>query len=463
MAIVTAVIYTRISKDERDDRLGVDRQERQCRELAELEGLDVADVLVDNDVSATRGQRPAFEQLVDMLKAGQADTVVTYHVDRLYRRTADLERLVELVEATGAQVRTVAAGDLDLTTASGRMVARMLGAAAQHEVERLGERLRAKSDELAAKGKPPGGRPPFGYGPGYIIDADEAEAVQFMARRVLEGASLLAIARELDARGVSTRMGRPWHHSTVRASLVNPAVAGLRVHRREVAGPGDWAPVLDRDEWERVCAVLADPARKRKQPARKYLLSGLVQTPTGDNMIGRPDRGAGGTTRRTYATRVAKDRPIVTHAAVDADALEEVVVSAVLEVLDGAALPVPNTAPAPLEVSAIEAELAELAELRGAGTISLAEWLAARGPLQQRLAAARASAGTGADRSPTIIRRLSEPGAVRQAWPDLDIETRRQIIGTVVDRIVVGPATRGRWTDTLDRLTGDGHGIIWKA
>lgn len=461
-----AVIYCRISKDERNDRLGVDRQERLCRKLAADEGIEVHAVLIDNDMSASKGRRrPAFEQMVEILKAGQADTIVTYHVDRLYRRTTDLERLVDLVEATGAQVHTVAAGDLDLTTASGRMVARMLGAAAQHEVERLSERLTAKSDELAASGRPPGGRPPYGYGKGYVIAEAEATALRFMARRVLEGASLLSIARELDADGIPTRQGRRWHHSSVRASLINPAVAGLRVHRREVAGSGNWEPVLDRDHWEQVRAVLADPARKRKRPATRYLLSGMVETPTGDHMIGRPDHGAAGTTRRCYATRSAKDKPTTTHASVGAEELEELVVAAVLDALDDAALPIagPPEVAAP-EVAEIEAQLAELADLRGRDEITFAEWAAARAPMVERLEAATAAAGAVGRQTPVKLLKLAGPGAVRRHWPDLDFETRRQIISTLVEKVIIGPATRGRWTPLADRIMHDnGHGVVWKA
>lgn len=43
------------------------------------------------------------------------------------------------------------------------MVARMLGAAAQGESERMGARVRMKGDELAARGSAPGGRAPYGY------------------------------------------------------------------------------------------------------------------------------------------------------------------------------------------------------------------------------------------------------------------------------------------------------------
>lgn len=455
-----AVIYCRISKDDRGDHLGVDRQERACRKLAADRGLDVREVLVDNDVSAySRKARPAFEQLVDMLKDGAVAAVVCYHADRLYRRATDLERLVDVVEATGAQVHTVAAGDVDLSTASGRMIARMLGAAAQHESERMGERLRMKSDELAAKGRPPGGRPPYGYGKGYAVNPGEAAAVRRMADRVLAGASLLGIARELTADGIPTREGRPWHHSSVRATLVNPAIAGLRVHRREVAGPGDWTPILEREMWEQVRAVLADPARKRKRPTREYLLSGLIETPTGDRMIGRPDRRADGTvTRRTYATRT----PATTSMAIDADKLEACIIDVVLAALDDAPLPLPtDSAPGP-GVTAIESELAELAKLRGEGTISLAEWLAAREPLQERLTAAQRAAGR---KAPTqLAKLLQEPGAARKAWKNLDLGEKRQIIEVAIERIVLGPATRGRWTPVEDRLLpANGGRIHWKV
>lgn len=406
---------------------------------------------------------------MDLLSNREAFAVLTYHCDRLYRRGDDLERLVKMVEASGAQVHTVAAGDVDLSTASGRMVARMLGAASQHEVERLGERMKMKSDELAAKGRAPGGRPPFGYSwewtrestgemrRRYAIDPDEAAALRTMARRVMEGSSLLALARELDAAGVRTREGRPWHHSTVRASLVNPAVAGLRVHRREIAGPGEWTAILDRPTWEEVRAVLADPARKRTRPARRYLLTGLVFNPSGDPLVGGPSKGPDGTmSRRAYATR----SPASPSLSIGADDVESLIIEAVLQRLDHAALPEPAVATPEgggAAVADLEAELAELAELRGAGTISLAEWMAARGPLQERLAEARSAAGrTGRPRRRSDL--LTTPGAARRAWPDLDLSAKREIVAAVVEQVTVMPATRGRWTQLVERVD-----VTWRA
>jgi len=164
-------------------------------------------------------------------------------------------------------------------------------------------------------------------------------------------------------------------------------------------------------------AVLADPARKKRRPAQRYLLTGIVDSPAGDPMIGRPDRGAGGVTdRRTYGTRT----PARQHVNVDADDLEAMVVEMVLTALDDAALPAaPAANHGGEEVATLEADLAELAALRGAGTVSMAEWLAARGPLLERLEVAKTAAG-GETRPAALEQLLSQPGAVSQGLAVID-------------------------------------------
>lgn len=47
-----AAIYARISSDPEGDRLGVTRQVDDCRAMAERRGWPVAEVYVDDDVSA---------------------------------------------------------------------------------------------------------------------------------------------------------------------------------------------------------------------------------------------------------------------------------------------------------------------------------------------------------------------------------------------------------------------------
>jgi hypothetical protein len=177
-------------------------------------------------------------------------------------------------------------------------------------------------------------------------------------------------------------------------------------------------------------------------------------------MLGRPDRGAGGRTdRRTYSTRAGAAAP----GAVDADDLEAAVVEMVLIALDESVFPNDSSDSAPMgEVARLETEMEELAAAHGNGIISMNEWLAAREPLQVRLDAAKA--GARPNRRADVDKLLTKRGAARKAWPDLDFATRRTILETIVDKVIVGPATRARWTTIEERLDpAQGYGIVWRV
>lgn len=119
---------------------------------------------MDNDLSAYSGKaRPEYERLLEDMRSGRIDAVVAWHPGRLHRSPRELEDFVDVVEKAGATVETVAAGAVDLSTPSGRMVARMLGAASRYESEHKAERVRRKHMELAERGIPTkGGHRPFG-------------------------------------------------------------------------------------------------------------------------------------------------------------------------------------------------------------------------------------------------------------------------------------------------------------
>ena len=96
VSVRSAAVYTRISSDPDGTQLGVDRQEQDCRALAEELGWTVAEVYQDNDVSAfSTKPRPAYERMLADLREGHRDGVLCYHIDRLTRRNKDLDRFLE--------------------------------------------------------------------------------------------------------------------------------------------------------------------------------------------------------------------------------------------------------------------------------------------------------------------------------------------------------------------------------
>lgn len=218
-----AVIYARLS----NGSANTPSQVRRCRELGARLGATIVAVKVDDDRTAMgkngqRADRPAYDEAVDLLTTGAADAVLCLHTDRLYRQSRDLEPLITVVENTGVMVYPVETGPLDLATASGRMVARMLAAVASHEVERARERMLDKKEDLRAAGVNHGGPRAFGYQPVQPhakgeapavpqVDETEAELIRMAADAVLAravdpdtGLTLAGICRAWNDKGALT-------------------------------------------------------------------------------------------------------------------------------------------------------------------------------------------------------------------------------------------------------------------
>lgn len=286
-APLRAAIYCRISRDRSGEGSNVEIQERRCRDLAERLGYVVAAVYVDNDISAYSGKaRPGYRAMLDAVRRGEVSAIVSWHTDRLHRRLTDLEELVTLAEATAVQIRTVTAGEVDLSTASGRMNARILASVAQKEVEQTRERIQSKRAAMAEEGRYRGGKRPYGYEKdGRTVRTKEAEVVRRVTRDLLAGRSLRSLANELNAAGARTSSGAQWTSLSLRDVIVRPRNAGL-IHRGRATVPdvkivGDalWEPLVDRDTWHAVHALLTDPTRRPKNHTSdsQWLGSGIYR------------------------------------------------------------------------------------------------------------------------------------------------------------------------------------------
>lgn len=272
-----AAIYLRISLDRTGERAGVERQETECRELCARLGFEVGEVYVDNDISATSGRRrPAFEKLL----ADRPPIVVVWHIDRLVRKTSDLEKVIDM----GGLVHAVTAGTIDLSTPAGRAVARTVTAWSTYETEQKGERQRAAHRQRRAQGRVWWNRRPFGYTQQAEVVEDEAEILATVYRGVAAGeTNLTAWARRLNQAGHTGTRGANWTSPNLRAVLLA---------ERNVGGP-TWEPVVDEATYRRVREILTSGGRPGGKP-RVGLLTGLgrcsvCKGPVGvANLVNRP-------------------------------------------------------------------------------------------------------------------------------------------------------------------------------
>lgn len=283
-------IYARISDDPTGQALGVDRQIAECREFAEQRGWTVREVHIDNDISATTGKtRPAFEALIQ----SDPEAILVWHTDRLVRLTRDLERVIEL----NVNVHALHAGHLDLSTPSGRAVARTVTAWATYEGEQKSERQRAAHRQRVATGKAWWPVRPFGFERDGSERPDEAAAVRKAYDMLIDGEPLAGVAREWNRLGfVRGRTGKPWTSPMVRQILMNARNAGIYVYNGEETGKGAWAALVQEESFRAAVHILSDPARRTGGGGpRQHLLTGVIHC----GKCGATVRGA---TRGQYKT-----------------------------------------------------------------------------------------------------------------------------------------------------------------
>jgi DNA invertase Pin-like site-specific DNA recombinase len=474
--VTKAGIYVRISADRLGDAAGVRRQRKECEALCKSLKWQVVAVYEDNDVSAYRNRkRRGYEHLISDLKDGTINAIVARHPDRLVRRTRELEDLIDLIEATGAKVKTVMAGDYDLSTASGRMAARVVGAVAQHESEQKSERIKAKARELAEQGKVGGGGTrPFGYQKDRRrINQREARFVREAVQQIIGGASLRSIAADWNRRGIKTPTGGEWSTPALRRMLTSARIAGWREHStngrwqdREMVAPAEWKGIIDRETLEEVRAILRDPDRtKRRMPPRKYLLMGLMKCGLcGAKLIARPRQDK----QRCYVCATGPNFKGCGKIRTLSEPVEDLVTAAALirldspKVRDGlrrqASDGSDQSKRSAAELVKLESRLDRLTiEYSVEGLHSKAQFQKAKGELDRRIEKLRRELAAG--RRPSAALHVPEGGAaLRKWWDGATIEQQKRLLETVIDKIVINPAVKGRNTFDPERVD-----VIWRA
>jgi DNA invertase Pin-like site-specific DNA recombinase len=275
-----AAIYARISMDRTGEGLGVQRQSDDCLALAKKRGLTVVATLSDNDISAYSGKRRAgYEALLGMIRSGEIDVVIAWHTDRLHRSVRDLETYIEACEHHRTSTLTVRAGELDLSSAAGRMLARMLGSVARHESEQKGERVRRARRQAAERGKAHG---PLGYGydDRQQLILREAAIIREVAERILDGETLYGIAADLNERGVPTPGAGVWRWQHVRRAATE---RGTSVGLTDAQGDLIAALLTAESHTNRSARALLTEADFNLDEEGKAL---LLDQLTGDDVIG---------------------------------------------------------------------------------------------------------------------------------------------------------------------------------
>jgi site-specific DNA recombinase len=232
----------RVSTEEQAERgLSLGAQRETCRAYAERVRWPISAECADEGVSAGKPlhKRPGLVAAIGALS--KDDVLLVAKRDRLYRadpyECAVIERAIK---SRGARFVSVAGEGTSDDSPSSILMGRILDAMAEHERLLASVRTQAVMAAKRARGERLG-QIPYGWrlhddGKTLVIDPEEQVAIETIFRRTREGASLRAIARELDACGIPPKRASQWHASSVTLPLgANAETIGL-IHRLGGAG-----------------------------------------------------------------------------------------------------------------------------------------------------------------------------------------------------------------------------------
>lgn len=138
-----AAVYIRVStEDQAREGFSLGEQKEKLLQLCASKGYEVFKVYEDAGISAKDMEhRPAFQEMLQDMRAGKINYIVVYKLDRVTRSVRDLEELISQLEKYNCYL-VCDRDDVNTSTANGRFFVRMLTVLSQLEIEIVSERTK---------------------------------------------------------------------------------------------------------------------------------------------------------------------------------------------------------------------------------------------------------------------------------------------------------------------------------
>lgn len=273
------VLYARkSSEDDERQALSIDSQIKEMLSLARTQSIIVVETRVESHSAKHSGQRPVFNQLIEDVRSGLFDGVLTWATDRLSRNAGDLGSIVDLIDSGKLrEVRTH--GQTFTNTPNDKFLLMILGSQAKLENDNRGINVKRGMKTKCEMGFRPN-MTPIGYmndhysGKGMkqvFVDKIRAPYIVEAFERVANGASGRDIYNWFKEVGMTTRKDRTITLSMVYKILNNTYYCGLFEFP---IGSGKWykgsyEPIISRELFDKVQEKM-QVAPKSKPGTKKF-------------------------------------------------------------------------------------------------------------------------------------------------------------------------------------------------
>lgn len=193
---------------------------------------ELAGIFADDGISGTNTKkREEFNRMIECCMSGKIDMVITKSISRFARNTLDCLQFIRKLKDKNIPV-FFEKENINTMDAKGEVMITIMASLAQQESQSLSQNVKLGLQYRYQKGEIQINCKRFlGYtkdeNKKLIIEPKEAEIVKRIYREYLEGASLLKIARGLEADGLVNGAGnKKWHTSNLNQILRNEKYIG---------------------------------------------------------------------------------------------------------------------------------------------------------------------------------------------------------------------------------------------
>lgn len=306
-------IYTRISvsSTQKSEGESLKSQLHRCQQRLSQMGVDPASILTFEDDGFSGGslERPNLTAMLSMIRIGQVSCVVVTEQSRLSRDNYDSQQLFKLFNDHKVEL-VMLDFEMDPQTAMGKFLLQLRSALATHERDLVIERSKLAAHSRASRGLW-SGTIPLGYRdvryqPGRLeIDPETSMIVKMIYDAYLSLGSVRLVQQNLSDLHIYRPERRnhkgelmpqcDFPDSTLRKILTSRVYIGEREYKacnkhldqstldvtdQYFVAPGQWEPIIERAQWERVQNRLEFNAIRRSSTAyikhKPFILTGFL-------------------------------------------------------------------------------------------------------------------------------------------------------------------------------------------
>lgn len=267
---------------------------------------EFVEVFADRGITGTTDNRPEFQRMIELARAGKIDLIITKSISRFARNTAIMLETVRELKELNVEVR-FEKENINTLSGDGELMLTILSSFAEEESKNISQntkwafRKKFQRGELVLNTKLFLGYDKDEFGE-LVVNREEARIVRRIFSDYLAGKGVFTIAKELNDEGIPTIKGGKWQESTILQILKNEKYKG-DAHLQKYYTPdylmhrtfknngevdsyyieGNHPPIVSHEMWEKVQEELVKRAEEkgnveggRDKYTNRYPLTGML-------------------------------------------------------------------------------------------------------------------------------------------------------------------------------------------